>query len=94
MAITDTLFIIPNSSDNTKVARFSTADIPTGVQHTYILPSNGAVVAADTIVTLGASQTLNNKTLNNATFSGTLSVETIQVNGTLHLVMLLQIVLQ
>ena len=81
LAITDTLFIIPNSSDNTKVARFSTADIPTGVQHTYILPSNGAVAAADTIVTLGASQTLNNKTLNNATFSGTLSVETIQVNG-------------
>ena len=81
LAITDTLFIIPNSSDNTKVARFSTADIPTGVQHTYVLPSNGAVAAADTLVTLGATQTLNNKTLNDATFSGTLTVETIQVNG-------------
>jgi len=81
LAITDTLFLIPNSSDNTKVARFSTADIPTGVQHTYILPSNGAVAAADTLVTLGATQTLNNKTLNDATFSGTLTVETIQVNG-------------
>ena len=81
LAITDTLFLIPNSSDNTKVARFSTADIPTGVQHTYVLPSNGAVAAADTLVTLGATQTLNNKTLNDATFSGTLTVETIQVNG-------------
>ena len=81
LAITDTLFIIPNSSDNTKVARFSTADIPTGVQHTYVLPSNGAVATADTIVTLTATQTLTNKTLNNAAFSGTLTVETIQING-------------
>ena len=81
LAITDTLFIIPNSSDNTKVARFSTADIPTGVQHTYVLPSNGAVATADTIVTFAATQTLNNKTLNNAAFSGTLTVETIQING-------------
>ena len=81
LAIDDTSFIIPNSSDNTKVARFSTADIPTGVQHTYVLPSNGAVATADTIVTLAATQTLNNKTLNNAAFSGTLTVETIQING-------------
>ena len=81
LAIDDTSFIIPNSSDNTKVARFSSADIPTGVQHTYVLPSNGAVATADTIVTLAATQTLNNKTLNNAAFSGTLTVETIQING-------------
>ena len=81
LAIDDTSFIIPNSSDNTKVARFSTADIPTGVQHTYVLPSNGAIATADTLVTLSATQTLNNKTLNNAAFSGTLTVETIQING-------------
>ena len=81
LAITDTLFIIPNSSDNTKVARFSTADIPTGVQHTYILPSNGEVATADTLVTLSATQTLSNKTLDNAAFSGTLTVDTIQING-------------
>jgi len=81
LAITDTLFVIPNSSDNTKVARFSTADIPTGVQHTYILPSNGSVATADTLVTLAATQTLSNKTLDNASFSGTLTVDTIQING-------------
>ena len=81
LAITDTLFIIPNSSDNTKVARFSTADIPTGVQHTYVLPSNGEVATADTLVTLSATQTLSNKTLANAAFSGTLTVDTIQING-------------
>ena len=81
LAITDTLFVIPNSSDNTKIGKFSTADIPTGVVHTYVLPSNGAVAAADTLVTLGATQTLNNKTLNNASFTGTLSVETVSVTG-------------
>ena len=81
LAITDTLFVIPNSSDNTKVAKFSTADMPTGVTHTYVLPSNGAIAASDTLVTLGATQTLTNKTLSNATFSGTLTVETIQING-------------
>ena len=81
LAITDTLFIIPNSSDNTKVAKFSTADMPTGVTHTYVLPSNGAVAASDTLVTLAATQTLTNKTLSNAAFTGTLTVETIQING-------------
>tara|TARA_B100000029_G_scaffold201092_1_gene199316 strand:- start:23 stop:1597 length:1575 start_codon:yes stop_codon:yes gene_type:complete len=81
LAITDTLFVIPNSSDNTKVARFSTADVPTGVTHTYVLPSNGAVAAADTLVTLGATQTLTNKTLSNATFTGTLAVDTISITG-------------
>ena len=81
LAITDTLFVIPNSSDNTKIGKFSTADIPTGVAHTYVLPSNGAVAAADTLVTLSATQTLTNKTLSNAAFSGTLTVETIQING-------------
>ena len=81
LAITDTLFVIPNAADNTKMARFSTADMPTGVLHTYVLPSNGAIAASDTLVTLGATQTLNNKTLNNATFTGTLTVETVQVNG-------------
>ena len=47
LAITDTLFVIPNSSDNTKVAKFSTADMPTAVTHTYVLPSNGAIAASD-----------------------------------------------
>ena len=36
LAVNDLNFVIPNSSDDTKIARFSTADIPTGVQHTYV----------------------------------------------------------
>ena len=74
LAITDNLFVIPNSSDTSKVGKFSTESIPAGVTHTYVLPSNGAVAASDTLVTLGATQTLTNKTLDNAAFTGTLSI--------------------
>ena len=81
LAITDTLFVIPNASDNSKVAKFSTADMPTGVTHTYVLPSNGSTAATDTIVTLGATQTLTNKTLSNATFTGLLSVDSMSITG-------------
>ena len=81
LAITDTLFVIPNSADNSKVAKFSTADMPTGVTHTYVLPSNGSTAATDTIVTLGATQTLTNKTLSNATFTGLLSVDSMSITG-------------
>jgi len=81
LAITDTLFVIPNSSDNSKVGKFSTESIPAGVTHTYVLPSNGAVAGSDTLVTLSATQTLNNKTLNNASFSGTLSIVDLDSTG-------------
>ena len=74
LAITDNLFVIPNSSDTSKVGKFSTESIPAGVTHTYVLPSNGAVAASDTLVTLGATQTLTNKTLDNAAFTGTFSI--------------------
>ena len=81
LAITDTLFVIPNSSDNSKIGKFSTESIPAGVTHTYVLPSNGAVAGSDTLVTLSATQTLNNKTLNNASFSGTLSIGDLDSTG-------------
>ncbi len=81
LAITDSLFVIPNTSDNTKIAKFSTASIPAGVTHTYVLPSNGVVAASDTLVTLGATQTLTSKTLDNATFTGTLSIADFTSSG-------------
>ena len=81
LAINDLNFIIPNSSDETKVARFSTADIPTGVQHTYILPSNGAIAGSDTLVTLAATQTISNKTLVSPTFTGTLTIDAMNCSG-------------
>ena len=81
LAINDLNFIIPNSSDDTKIARFSTADIPTGVQHTYVLPSNGAIAASDTLVTLAATQTISNKTLVSPTFTGTLTIDAMNCSG-------------
>ena len=81
LAINDLNFIIPNSSDETKVARFSTASIPAGVQHTYVLPSNGAAAASDTIVTLTATQTLSNKTIASPMFTGAVTVSDISIGG-------------
>ena len=81
LAINDLNFIIPNSSDETKVARFSTADMPTGVTHTYVLPSNGAIATSDTLVTLAATQTISNKTLVSPTFTGTLTIDAMNCSG-------------
>jgi hypothetical protein len=81
LALSDEVFLVPNSVDETKVAKFSSASIPTGVTHTYILPSNGLENAADTLVTLSASQTLSNKTIADGVFTGTLSVADVTASG-------------
>ena len=81
LALSDEVFLVPNSVDETKVAKFNTASIPTGVTHTYVLPSNGAANATDTLVTLGATQTLTNKTLASAVFTGTLTVADVDASG-------------
>jgi hypothetical protein len=78
LAINDSLFVVPNSSDNTKVAKFSSAQIPTGTTRTYILPESGA---NDTLVSLTATQTLTNKTLVGAVFTGTVPFVNITVSG-------------
>ena len=81
LALTDEVFLVPNSVDETKVAKFSSASIPTGVTHTYILPSNGVENTADTIVTVNNTQTLNNKTIADGVFTGTLSVADVTASG-------------
>jgi len=81
LALSDEVFLVPNSVDETKVAKFNTASIPTGVTHTYVLPSNGSSDATDTLVTLSATQTLTNKTLDGATFIGTLTVADVDASG-------------
>ena len=81
LALTDDVFLVPNSIDDTKVAKFNSASIPTGVTHTYVLPSNGAEDATDTLVTLNAAQTLTNKTIADGVFTGTLTVEDISASG-------------
>ena len=81
IAITDTVFSIPNSSDNSKVAKFSATQIPTGTTRTYVLPDSGS--ATDTVVTLNSTQTLTNKTLTAPVFSGTLSAASMTLSGNL-----------
>ena len=81
LALTDDVFLVPNSIDDTKVAKFNSASIPTGVTHTYVLPSNGLENATDTLVTLTATQTLSNKTIADGVFTGTLAVEDINASG-------------
>ena len=81
LALTDEVFLVPNSVDETKVAKFSSASIPTGVTHTYILPSNGVENTADTLVTVNNTQTLNNKTIADGVFTGTLSVADVTASG-------------
>ena len=81
LAINDLNFVIPNSSDETKVAKFSSASIPAGVQHTYVLPSNGEVPTTDTLVTLTAPQTLSNKIIANPVFTGDMSVVNVDITG-------------
>ena len=75
LAITDSVFLVPNSSDNTKVARFSTAQIASGSVDVFVLPSLAAQEGADTVVTTNTVQTLNNKTLNSPVLTGTLAVQ-------------------
>ena len=81
LALTDDVFLVPNSIDDTKVAKFNSASIPSGVTHTYVLPSNGLEDAIDTLVTLTATQTLSNKTIADGVFTGTLTVEDINASG-------------
>ena len=78
LAITDTLFALPNTSDNTKAINFSAAQIAPGTTRTFVLPDPGQT---DTIVTLTATQTLTNKTFSSATFSGSTTIDNITVNG-------------
>ena len=82
LAISDLNFIIPNSIDETKVARFTTANLTAGITNVYSFPDNvGLDNATDQLVTLQATQTLSNKTLVSASFSGTLSIESFTSSG-------------
>ena len=82
LAISDLNFIIPNSIDETKVARFTTANLTAGITNVYSFPDNvGLDNATDQLVTTQATQTLSNKTLVSASFSGTLSIESFTSSG-------------
>ena len=82
LAVNDLNFVIPNSSDETKVARFSSANLTSGITNIYSFPNNvGMENTTDELVTLKATQTLENKTLTSPVLTGTLSIEAFTTSG-------------
>ena len=64
LAVNDLNFIVPNSIDDTKVAKFSSANLTPGQTNIYSFPSNeGLTNTTDELTTLKATQTLENKTI-------------------------------
>lgn len=81
IAINDSVFTVPNSSDNSKVIKFSATQLPTGTTRTFVFPDAG--VDIDTIVTTSSTQTLTSKTLVSPVFTGDLSGANLTLSGNL-----------
>ena len=82
LAINDLNFIVPNSVDETKVAKFSSVNLTAGLTNVYSFPSNeGLTNTTDELVTLKATQTLENKTIVSPTFTGSLTIESFTSSG-------------
>ncbi len=82
LAVNDLNFVVPNSIDETKVAKFSSANLTAGLTNIYSFPSNeGLTNTTDELATLKATQTLENKTLASAIFTGTLAIESFTSSG-------------
>ena len=82
LAINDLNFIVPNSVDETKVAKFSSVNLTAGLTNTYSFPSlEGLTNTTDEIVTVKTTQTLENKSLVAPIFTGSLSIESFVSSG-------------
>ena len=82
LAVNDLNFIVPNSIDETKVAKFSSANLTPGLTNVYVFPANdGLTNTTDELGTLKATQTLENKTLVSPIFTGSLSIESFTSSG-------------
>ena len=79
IAINDSVFTVPNSSDNSKIIKFSATQLPTGTTRTFVFPDAG--IDIDTIVTTTSTQTLANKTLTAPIFTGALQGVGLTLSG-------------
>ena len=79
IAINDSVFTVPNSSDNSKIIKFSATQLPTGTTRTFVFPDAG--VDIDTLVTTSSVQTLTSKTLVSPIFSGDLTGVNLTLSG-------------
>ena len=72
LAVNDLNFIVPNSIDETKVAKFSSSNLVAGITNIYSFPPNTDADAnfTDELVTLKAAQTIENKTIVSPAFTG------------------------
>ena len=61
IAINDSVFTVPNSSDNSKIIKFSATQLPTATTRTFVFPDAG--VDVDTLVTTSSVQTLTSLSL-------------------------------
>ena len=75
------MFTVPNSSDNSKIIKFSATQLPTGTTRTFVFPDAG--VDIDTVVTTSSTQTLTSKTLVSPIFSGDLTGVNLTLSGNL-----------
>lgn len=77
VTLKDTLFTLQDDGDTTKQAKFQLSGLTTATTRTYTLPD-----VSDTLVTLGATQTLTAKTLTSPTISGgTIDNATVTVDS-------------
>ena len=83
LAVNDLNFIVPNSIDETKVAKFSSSNLVAGITNIYSFPPNTDADAnfTDELVTLKAAQTIENKTIVSPVFTGSLSMESFASSG-------------
>ena len=82
LAVNDLNFQIPNSIDETKVARFSTTNLTPGVTNVYTFPDQAEITNnTDELLTLKSAQTMENKTIISPVFSGALSMESFTSSG-------------
>ena len=82
LAVNDINFQIPNSIDETKVARFSVTNLTPGITNVYTFPDQAEITNnTDELLTLKSAQTMENKTIVSPVFSGALSMESFTSSG-------------